>query len=63
MPAIGEGLPRIRHLFDLEFTKVGLEELLLVVAELHVKVAIEAAFWCLIFVRFQRTDALMEGEV
>lgn len=44
VPAVGEGLPRTRHLFDLELAEVRLEQLLLVVAELHVEVAIEAAF-------------------
>lgn len=44
VPAVGEGLPRTIHLFDLKLPEVRLEQLLLVVAELHVEVAIEADF-------------------
>lgn len=44
VPAVGEGFPRTRHLLDLKLPEVGLKELLLVVAELHVKVAIETDF-------------------
>lgn len=44
VPAVGECLPRTRHLFDLKLPEVGLKELLLIVAKLHVKVAIETDF-------------------
>jgi hypothetical protein len=55
VPAVGEGFPRTRHLFDLEFSEVRLEQLLLVVAELHVEVTVEAAFGILL-------DGLHDGE-
>lgn len=48
VPAIGEGLPRTRHFFNLKLSKVRLEQLLLIITELHVEVAVEAAFGILL---------------
>lgn len=59
IPAAGECLPRILKTFNGEVAEVGLEQLLLVIAELHVEVAMKCA-WLIFFRRFyQLIDALV----
>lgn len=57
VPAVGERLPRAVHALDLKLSEVGLEQLLLVVTELHVEVAVEASFGIL-FHGFQNGKTL-----
>lgn len=44
MPTISERLPRTTHLFNLKFSEVSLEQLLLIITKLHVEVTVEASF-------------------
>lgn len=60
VPAAGERLPRALQLFDGEVTEVGLEQLALVVAELHVEVAVELAGLVLFGGQGDGVDALAE---
>lgn len=58
VPAAGERLPRTVQLLDGEVPEVGLEQLSLVVAELHVEIAVELAGLVLFGGQRQCVDAL-----